>query len=162
MILSQASLDQFDRAIAKYPAEQRQSAVVACLAIAQEEKGWLAPETIEFVAHYLGMEPIAAWEVATFYSMFELKPVGRYKLTVCTNLSCNLSGARHTAEYLKEKLGIGFGETTADGQFTLKEAECMGACGDAPVMLVNNHHMCCQMNPEKIDALLEKLREECK
>ncbi len=158
MSLSQTSLDRFDCAIAKYPAEQRQSAVVACLAIAQEELGWLAPETIEFVAQYLGMEAIAVWEVATFYSMFELKPVGRYKLTVCTNLSCSLSGARHAAEYLQKKLGIGLGETTADGKFTLKEAECMGACGDAPVLLVNNHHMCCRMNPEKIDQLLE----ECK
>lgn len=162
MILSQASLDRFDRAIAKYPAERRQSAVVACLAIAQEELGWLAPETIECVAHTLGMEPIAVWEVATFYSMFELKPVGRYTLSVCTNLSCSLSGARHAAEYLQQKLGIGFGETTADGQFTLKEAECMGACGDAPVLVVNNRRLCCRMNPEKIDALLADLREEGK
>ncbi|MBS1196681.1 MAG: dehydrogenase subunit [Proteobacteria bacterium] len=157
-MLSKESREKFEREIAKFPADQRQSAVVACLAIAQEELGWLAPETIEFVANYLDMPPVAAWEVATFYSMFELKPVGRYKLTVCTNLSCSLSGARHAAEYLKSKLGIGFGETTADGKFTLKEAECMGACGDAPVLLVNNHHMCCRMNPEKIDQLLE----ECK
>lgn len=156
MKLSPESLNRFEREIAKYPAEQRQSAVIACLAIAQEELGWLAPETIEFVAGYLGMEAIAVWEVATFYSMFELKPVGRYTLRVCTNLSCSLSGARHAAEYLQQKLGIGFGETTADGKFTLKEAECMGACGDAPVMLVNNHRMCCRMSPEKIDALLKE------
>lgn len=161
-MLSEKSLENFEREIIKYPADQRQSAVVACLAIAQKELGWLAPETIEFVANYLGMPPVAAWEVATFYSMFELKPVGKYKLSVCTNMPCALSGAMHTVAYLKEKLGIGFGETTPDGNFSLKEAECMGACGDAPVVLVNNYRMCCGMNPEKIDALLEKLLEESK
>ena len=153
-MLSAQSLQKFDRELAKYPAERRQSAIMACLAIAQEEKGWLAPETIEFVAGYLGMPPVAAWEVATFYSMYELKPVGKYKLTVCTNLPCALSGANHAVEYLREKLGIGLGETTPDGKFTLKEGECMGACGDAPVMLVNNHHMCCRMLPEEIDRML--------
>ncbi|MGE5385821.1 MAG: NADH-quinone oxidoreductase subunit NuoE [Betaproteobacteria bacterium] len=157
-MLSTESLQKFDREIAKYPADRKQSAIMACLAIAQDEKGWLAPETVEFVAQYLDMPPVAAWEVATFYTMFELKPVGKHKLTVCTNVPCALSGANHAVEYLKEKLGIGIGETTADGKFTLKEGECMGACGDAPVLLVNNHRMCGRMTPKEIDQLLE----ECK
>ncbi len=157
-MLSTESLQKFDREIAKYPADRKQSAIMACLAIAQDEKGWLAPETVEFVAGYLDMPPVAAWEVATFYTMFELKPVGKHKLTVCTNVPCALSGANHAVAYLKEKLGISIGETTADGKFTLKEGECMGACGDAPVLLVNNHRMCGHMTPEKIDQLLE----ECK
>ncbi len=152
------TLQKFAREVAKYPADQKQSAVMACLAHAQEEKGWLAPETIEAVAHYLGMPPIAAYEVASFYNMYDLKPVGKYKITVCTNLPCALSGGYHAADYVKQKLGIDFGETTADGKFTLKEGECMGACGDAPVMIVNNRSMCSHMLPEQIDKLLE----ECK
>ena len=149
---------KFDREVAKYPADQKQSAVMACLALAQEEKGWLAPESIEAVANYLGMPPIAAYEVASFYNMYDLKPVGKYKITVCTNLPCALSGGYHAGEYVQKKLGIGYGETTADGKFTLKEGECMGACGDAPVMIVNNRSMCSHMHPEQIDKLLE----ECK
>ncbi len=157
-MLSQESLTRIDREIAKYPSGQKQSAVMAALRIAQEEKGWLARETIEFVAGYLGMPAIAAYEVASFYNMYDLAPVGKYKITVCTNLPCALSGGVHAADYLKEKLGIGFNETTPDGKFTLKEGECMGACGDAPVMLVNNVRMKCFMTPEEIDRLLE----ECK
>ncbi|MBI4754896.1 MAG: NADH-quinone oxidoreductase subunit NuoE [Betaproteobacteria bacterium] len=153
-MLSQDSLSRIDREIAKYPVDQKQSAIMAALAIAQEELGWLAREAVEFVARYLEMPAIAAYEVATFYNMYDLAPVGRYKLTVCTNLPCALSGGVHAADYLKEKLGIDFGETTADGKFTLKEGECMGACGDAPVMLVNNRHMCCFMTPEQIEKLL--------
>jgi len=122
---------------------------MAALRIAQEEKGWLAPETIEFVASYLEIPPVAAYEVASFYNMYDLEPVGKHKITVCTNLPCALSGGVHAAEYLKQKLGIDFGETTPDGLFTLKEGECMGACGDAPVMLVNNHHMCSWMTKER-------------
>ena len=137
-MLSQESLQQIDREVAKYPADQKQSAVMAALRIAQVEKGWLPKEVIEFVAHYLGMPAIAAYEVASFYNMYDLKPVGRHKITVCTNLPCALSGGVHAAEYVKQKLGIDFNETTADGKFTLKEGECMGACGDAPVLLVNN------------------------
>lgn len=156
-MLSQDSLTQIDREVAKYPADQKQSAVMAALAIAQAEKGWLAPETIEFVATYLEMPPIAAMEVASFYNMYDLKPVGKYKVTVCTNLPCALSGGYHAADYLKQKLGIGFNETTADGKITLKEGECMGACGDAPVMLVNNRSMCSHMLPEQIDKLLSEL-----
>ncbi len=157
-MLSPESLQKIDREIAKYPAGKKQSAVMAALAIAQDEKSWLARETIEFVASYLDMPPIAAYEVASFYTMYNLEPVGQYKLTVCTNLPCALSGGVHAADYLKEKLGIDFNQTTADGRFTLKEGECMGACGDAPVMLVNNKRMCSFMLPEKIDALLA----ECK
>jgi NADH-quinone oxidoreductase subunit E len=157
-MLSSESLQKIDREIAKYPADQKQSAVMAALAIAQDEKSWLARETIEFVARYLGMPPIAAYEVASFYNMYDLEPVGKYKLTVCTNLPCALSGGVHAADYLKEKLGIGFNETTPDGRFTLKEGECLGACGDAPVLLVNNKRMCSFMLPAQIDALLA----ECK
>jgi NADH-quinone oxidoreductase subunit E len=157
-MLSQESLKKIDREVAKYPAEQKQSAVMASLAIAQEEKGWLAPETIEYVAKYLDMAPMAAYEVASFYNMYNLEPVGKVKLSVCTNLPCALSGGVHAAEYLKQKLGIDFNETTADGKVTLKESECMGACGDAPVMIVNNHRMCSFMHPEEIDKLLA----ECK
>ncbi|MDR2637070.1 MAG: NADH-quinone oxidoreductase subunit NuoE, partial [Zoogloeaceae bacterium] len=123
--------------------------------LAQEEIGWLPPEAVAAVAGYLGIPPIAAWEVATFYNLYDLKPVGKYKLMVCTNLPCALSGGVHAAEYLKKKLGIGFDETTPDGKFTLKEGECMGACGDAPVLLVNNRRMCSHMTPEQIDQLLE-------
>ena len=156
-MLTQESLQKIDREITKYPPERRQSAAVAALAIAQDEKGWLSNETIEFVANYLGMAPMAAYEVASFYSMYNLKPVGKYKLTVCTNLPCMLSGGVDASEYLKAKLGIGFNETTLDGKFTLKEGECMGACGDAPVMLVNNRRMCSCMLPEQIDKLLAEL-----
>ena len=141
-MLSQESKQQIDREVAKYPAEQKQSAVMAALAIAQMEKGWLSTETIEDVAGYLGMAPVAVYEVASFYNMYDLAPVGQYKITVCTNLPCALSGGVHAADYLKQKLGVGFNETTADGRFTLKEGECMGACGDAPVMLVNNVRTC--------------------
>ncbi|MDP1613664.1 MAG: NADH-quinone oxidoreductase subunit NuoE [Sulfuritalea sp.] len=157
-MLSPEALRKIDREVAKYPAEQKQSAVMAALVIAQDEKGWLPKETIAAVANYLGMAPMAAYEVASFYNMYDLQPVGKYKLTVCTNLPCALSGGVHAADYVKEKLGIDFNETTPDGKFTLKEGECMGACGDAPVMLVNNKRMCSFMLPEQIDALLA----ECK
>jgi len=156
-MLNTESLNRIDREIAKYPPDQKQSAVMAALAIAQEELGWLPSEAIEFVADYLGMAPMAAYEVASFYNMYDLKPVGKYKLTVCTNLPCMLSGGVDAGEYLKQKLGISFNETTADGRITLKEGECMGACGDAPVMLVNNRRMCSCMQPEQIDKLLAEL-----
>ena len=156
-MLNTESLKRIDREIAKYPAEQKQSASMAALAIAQEELGWLSSEAIEFVANYLGMPPIAAYEVASFYNMYDLKPVGKYKLTVCTNLPCMLSGGVDAGEYLKSKLGIGYNETTPDGKITLKEGECMGACGDAPVVIVNNRKMCSWMHPEQIDKLLAEL-----
>lgn len=159
-MISAEGLKEIDRAVAKYPAEQKQSAVMAALAVAQEEHGWLSPELMQFVADYLSMPPVAVQEVATFYTMYELKPVGKHKITLCTNLPCQLSpdsGSDSAAEYLKQKLGIDFGETTPDGKFTLKEGECFGACGDAPVMLVNNHRMCSFMSREKIDQLIEEL-----
>jgi len=156
-MLSADALKKIDREIAKYPSDQKRSAVMAALAVAQDEKGWLATETMDFIAEYLGMPPIAVYEVATFYEMYNTEPIGRFKLTLCTNLPCALQGAGRAAAHLKRKLGIGFGETTADGLFTLKEGECFGACGDAPVMLVNNKHMCSWMSDEKIDALLMEL-----
>lgn len=157
-MLSAEAHKQIDIELAKYPAEQRRSAIMAALRIAQTEKGWLAPETIEYVADYIGIAPVAAYEVATFYNMYDLAPVGKYKLTVCTNLPCALRGGVDAADYLKRKLGIGFGETTADGKYTLVEGECMGACGDAPVMLVNNHKMCSFMTEEAIEAKLAELQ----
>ncbi len=156
-MLTPDSLNRINREIAKYPGDQKQSAVMAALAIAQEEKGWLSSDAIEFVAIYLGMPPIAVYEVASFYNMYDLEPLGKYKLTVCTNLPCMLSGGVDAGEYLKHKLGIGYNETTPDGRITLKEGECMGACGDAPVMIVNNRRMCSWMNPEQIDKLLAEL-----
>lgn len=156
-MLSPEALARIDREAAKYPPDQRQSAVMAALTIAQDEKGWLSTETMDFVARYLGMPPIAVYEVASFYTMYEVKPVGQHKITICTNLPCALQGANAAAAYLKEQLGIGFNETTADNRFTLKEGECMGACGDAPVVLVNNKRMCCGMTPDKLDGLLKDL-----
>uniref|UniRef100_UPI0025E5A776 NADH-quinone oxidoreductase subunit NuoE n=1 Tax=uncultured Ralstonia sp. TaxID=114715 RepID=UPI0025E5A776 len=153
-MLSAEALKEIDRAVAKYPADQKQSAVMAALAVAQSEKGWVSPEVMQFVAEYLEMPPVWVEEVATFYNMYDTTPVGRFKLSVCTNLPCALSGGERAADHLKKKLGIGFNETTADGNFTLKEGECMGACGDAPVMIVNNTHMCSFMSNEKLDALI--------
>jgi NADH-quinone oxidoreductase subunit E len=156
-MLSPEALARIDRAVAKYPPNQKQSAVMAALTIAQDEKGWLSTETMDFVAHYLGMPPIAVYEVASFYAMYDLNPTGKHKLTICTNLPCALQGANVAAQHLKHKLGIGFNETTADGKFTLKEGECMGACGDAPVVLVNNKRMLCAMTPAKLDEFLKEL-----
>ena len=162
MLLSEQAYKKIDRELAKFPADQKQSAVMAALAIAQDEQGWLRTETMDFVAHYLGMPPVAVYEVATFYEMFNTEPTGKYKLTICTNLPCALSSAAQAAAYLREKLGVGFGETTADGLFTLKEGECFGACGDAPVLLVNNKRMCSWMKPDKLDGLIAELSAEAK
>ena len=159
MLLSEQAYKKMDREIGKFPADQKQSAVMAALAIAQDEKGWLAPEVMQEVADYLGMPAIAVQEVATFYAMYNLKPAGRNKITICTNLPCALSGGEKAAHYLKHKLGIDYRETTADGEFTLMEGECMGACGDAPVLLVNNKRMCSWMSEDKIDALVEELKK---
>lgn len=159
MLLSPDAYKKIDRELAKFPADQKQSAVMAALAIAQDEKGWLSPEVIQDLAIYLDMPAIAVQEVATFYTMYNLKPVGKFKLTICTNLPCQLTQGDRAAAYLKQKLGIDFNETTADGLFTLKEGECMGACGDSPVMLVNNKRMCSFMSNEKIDALIEELKK---
>jgi len=157
-LLSAGAYARIDREIAKYPAEQKQSAVMAALAIAQEETGWVSPEVIDDVARVLGMPSIAVWEVATFYNMYDTKPVGKFKLAVCTCLPCALRDGAKAGEYLKDKLGIDYNETTPDGLFTLKESECLGACGDAPVMLVNNQRMCSFMSAEKLDALLAELK----
>ena len=157
-MLSAESLKKIDLAVAKYPADQAQSAVMAALTVAQDEKGHLSTEVMDFVAGYLGMPPIAVYEVASFYAMYDLKKPGKYKLCICTNLPCALSGAEDAAEHLKKRLGIDWNETTADGRFTLKEGECFGACGDAPVMLVNNKTMLSFMSPEKIDGWIRELK----
>ena len=157
-MLSAESLKKIDREIAKFPAEQKQSAVMAALAIAQDEKGWLATETMDFIAQYLGMPPIAVYEVASFYNMYNLAPGGKHKLTICTNLPCALSGGADAAEHLKRCLGVGFNETTADGRITLKQGECMGACGDAPVLLVNNKRICGSMSHDKLVKLPAELK----
>src|SRR5262245_12562675 len=122
-MLSNEALRRIDREVVKYPPDQKQSAVMSALAIAQDEKGWLAPETMDFVAKYLGMAPVHVYEVATFYAMYNLQPKGRHKITICTNLPCALSGATMAAKHLRERLGVEFGETTADGEFTLQEGE---------------------------------------
>ncbi|WP_208277749.1 NADH-quinone oxidoreductase subunit NuoE [Massilia oculi] len=158
-MLSAQCYQKIDRELAKYPADQRQSAVMASLAHAQVELGWLSPDTMQEIADYIGMPAIAVQEVATFYNMFNIKPVGKHKITVCTNLPCALSGGERAGQFLKDKLGIDYRDTTEDGQFTLMEGECMGACGDAPVMLVNNHRMCSFMSDAKIDALVEELKK---
>ena len=158
MTLSVTSLQKIDKEIAKYPADQKQSAVMMALIMAQDEKGWLSTETMDFVASYLGMAPVAVYEVATFYGMYNLQPTGRHKLTICTCLPCGLQGSLAAADHLKARLGIDFGETTGDGRFTLKEGECMGACAMAPVILVNNKKMHDTMSNPKIDRLLKELK----
>ncbi|MSQ48906.1 MAG: NADH-quinone oxidoreductase subunit NuoE [Betaproteobacteria bacterium] len=158
MTLSVQSLQKIDKEIAKYPADRKQSAVMSALIVAQDEKGWLSTETMDFVAGYLGMAPVAVYEVASFYTMYNREQTGRYKLTVCTCLPCGLQGALEAVDHLKAKLGIDFGETTVDGRFTLKESECLGACAMAPVILVNNKKMHDYMSKEKIDALLKELK----
>ena len=159
MLLSEQAYQKIDRELAKFPSDQKRSAIMASLNIAQAEKGWVSEEVIADVAAYLGVPAIAMQEVATFYNMFDTHPVGRFKLTVCTNLPCALRDGVKAADYLKQKLGIDFHETTPDGLFTLVEGECMGACGDAPVMLMNNRHMCVRMSSEKIDAMIDELKQ---
>jgi len=157
-MLSDDAIRRIDREVTKYPADQKRSAVIAALAIAQDEHGgWLPAEAMDDVARHLGLPTVAVYEVASFYAMFELKPTGAFKLTLCTNLPCALQGATAAAAHLKNKLGIGFGETSGDGKFTLKEGECFGACGDAPVILVNNKRMASFMNPPQLDGLLDEL-----
>ena len=156
-LLSASALQRIEREAAKYPPEQRQSAVMSALAIAQDEHHVLSNEVMEEVATVLRMPPVWVYEVATFYAMYNLKPTGKYKVTICTNLPCALSGAVEAASHLMRKCGVSaFGETSADGRFTVKEGECMGACGDAPVMLVNNKRMCGFMSNDKIDKLVDE------
>jgi NADH-quinone oxidoreductase subunit E len=158
-MLSAEALARIDRELAKYPPDRKESAVMSALAIAQDEKGHLTPDVIAFVARYLGMPPIAVEEVASFYTMYDLAPAGKYKLCVCTNLPCALRGATEAVAHLQRNLGIGFDETTPDGLFTLKEGECFGACGDAPVMLVNNKTMVSFMTPDALDRYLAVLKK---
>jgi NADH-quinone oxidoreductase subunit E len=158
-LISADSLQKIDREVAKYPPEQKQSAVMSALRIAQEEHGWLTNELMEEVATVLGMPPVWVYEVATFYNMYNLKKPGKYKVSVCTNLPCALSGAVEAGEHLKRRCGVeGYNQTSADGRFTVKEGECFGACGDAPVMLINNTRLASFMTPEQIDKLLEELK----
>jgi NADH-quinone oxidoreductase subunit E len=156
-MLTDDALRRIDHEIGKYPPDQRQSAVMSALAIAQDQYGWLSVPVMDEVARLLGMPPVAVYEVATFYSMYNTQPTGRFKLTLCTNLPCALQGATAASEHLKQKLGVGFNETTPDRRFTLKEGECFGACGDAPVVLVNNKRMCTRLDPPALDALLAEL-----
>jgi NADH-quinone oxidoreductase subunit E len=157
-MLSPQSIAKIDLELTKYPEENRQSAVMSALRIAQDELGWLSRDTIAFVADYLGIPAIAALEVATFYNMYELEPVGQYKITVCTNISCMLRDSDSIVEHLERRLGVHLGETTPDGKFTLKEGECMGCCGGAPLFHINNKRMCEHLTPEKVDAILEDLK----
>jgi NADH-quinone oxidoreductase subunit E len=156
-MLSDQIKAQIERELTKYPVDQKQSAVMAALRFVQDEKGWISNDDMTDVADYLGMPHMAVYEVATFYHMFNLKPAGQHTLTVCTNLSCQLMGANETLDYLKDKLGIGLNEITADGKYGLREAECMGACVEAPLLTVNNKRMCSRLTPEKIDQILAEL-----
>ena len=157
-MLSAEAIKKIDYELTKYPADQRQAAVMSALRIVQTERGWLSKESITEVAQYLGMPEIAAMEVATFYNMYDLEPVGKYKIAICTNISCMLRDSDVIVDHLKTKLGVGFNEVTPDGKFCLKEGECMGACGGAPLLIVNNHTMHEFLTPAKVDALLEELK----
>ena len=157
-MISESTKARFAKEVAKYPAEQAQSAVMACLAIVQQELGYVSTDSEAVVAEYLGMVPMAVHEVTTFYNMYNQRPVGKYKLNVCTNLPCQLREGQNTLQYLETKLGISMGQTTADGMFTLQQSECLGACADSPVMLVNDRSMCSFMTPEKLDQLVDGLR----
>ena len=157
-MISEESQLRFAREVAKYPADQKQSAVMACLAITQQELGYVSQEAERDIAHYLGMPVMAVHEVTTFYNMYNQRPVGKYKLNVCTNLPCQLRDGVSTLQYLEKKLGITMGQTTSDGMFTLQQSECLGACADSPVMLVNDRSMCSFMTPEKLDQLVDGLR----
>ena len=156
--LSAATLERFAREVAKYPEAGKQSAVMACLAIVQQEEGSVSLQREREIAAYLGMAPIAVHEVTTFYNMYNQRPVGKYKLNVCTNLPCQLRDGQKALHHLEQKLGIAMGETTPDGLFTLQQSECLGACADAPVMLVNDRHMCSFMSHDKLDQLVDGLR----
>lgn len=157
-MLSPQAIEKIDYELTKYPADQRQAAVMSALRIVQTERGWLSKDSISEVAQYLRMPEIAALEVASFYNMYDLSPVGKYKITVCTNISCMLRDSDEIVNHLQTKLGVGFNEVTEDGKFCLKEGECMGACGGAPLITVNNHTMHEFLTPEKVDEILEGLK----
>lgn len=155
-MLSETAISQIRSEIAKYPEGRQQAAVMAALRIAQDEHGWVSPEVMERVADMLDLEPIQVSEVASFYTMYDERPVGRHKIYLCTNLSCMLRGSKQLAEHLFKKLDIGFGETTDDGRFTLKEVECLAACGGAPMALIDrDYHE--NLDPERLDRILETL-----
>jgi NADH-quinone oxidoreductase subunit E len=158
MQLSDATRARFDREVAKYPADQKQSAVMACLSIVQQEQGWVSPEAEEAVAEHLGMAPVAVREVTTFYNMYNQQPVGAFKLNVCTNLPCQLRGGQKALDHLCHSLGVEPYGTTADGSFTVQPSECLGACADAPVMLVNDRKMLSFMSDERLDDLVRTLK----
>ena len=157
-MISEQTKALFDREVAKYPADQKQSAVMACLTIVQREQGFVSADSEKAVAAYLGMAPIAVHEVTTFYNMYNQQPVGKYKLNVCTNLPCQLRDGNKALVYLEKKLGVTMGGTTTDGLFTLQQSECLGACADAPVMLVNDLNMCSFMSNDKLDQLIDGLK----
>ena len=159
-MLSEAAAKAFEREIAKYPPEGKASAVIACLAILQLEHGYITQASEELVAEALGMPPIAVHEVTTFYNMFNQVPVGRVKLNVCTNLPCQLRGGQHALEHLCGSLGVAEGGPTADGAFTVQKAECLGACADAPVLLVNDRQMVSFMSDARLDELVSSLRAQ--
>ncbi len=157
-MLSAEATKKIDYELTKYPADQRKAAVMAALRIVQTERNWLSENSISEVAAYLGIPDIAAMEVASFYNMYDLKPVGQYKITICTNISCMLRDSDSIVNHLQAKLGVGFNEVTIDGKFCLKEGECMGACGGAPLLTVNNHTMHEFLTPESVDVILESLK----
>ena len=157
-MISDSTRARFDREVAKYPPDQKQSAVMALLAIVQQEQGLVTKQSEEEIAQYLGMPTIAVHEVTTFYNMYNQRPVGKYKLNVCTNLPCQLRDGQKALQHLERKLGITMGETTPDGLFTLQQSECLGACADSPVMLVNDRTMCSFMSADKLDQLVDGLR----
>ncbi len=159
-MISEESKARFAQEVAKYPADQKQSAVMACLAIVQHELGYVSPESETMVAEYLGMAPIAVHEVTAFYNMYNQQPVGKYKLNVCTNLPCQLRDGGKALKHLEQKLDIGIGQTTSDGLFTLQQCECLGACADSPVLLVNDRTMCSFMTDERLDQMIDGLRAE--
>lgn len=156
--ISEATRARFDREVAKYPPDQKQSAVMACLAIVQQEQGFVSKESEQDIAQYLGMPTIAVHEVTTFYNMYNQRKLGTYKLNVCTNLPCQLRDGQKALQHLERKLGISMGETTPDGMFTLQQSECLGACADSPVMLVNDRTMCSFMSNDKLDQLIDGLK----
>jgi len=161
-MLSEQTKARFERELAKYPADQRISAVMACLSILQQERGWLSPESEQELADYLGVAPMAVHEVTTFYNMYNQKPVGQFKLNVCTNLPCQLRDGEKALQHVCSKLGVEPYGTTADGVFTVQPSECLGACADAPVMLVNDRQMLSFMSNEKLDQLLDLLKSKAK
>ena len=157
-MLSKESIAKIDYELTKYPADKRQAAVMSALRIVQTERGWLSKESMTEVAEYLRIPEIAAMEVATFYNMYDLEPVGKYKISICTNISCMLRDSDSIVNHLQTKLGVGFNEVTPDGKFCLKEAECMGACGGAPLITVNNHTMHEFLTISKVDTILDGLK----